>query len=294
MAEQHNKYDVNNDGSVDMNDVTAINDALLNGDKDPRFDANNDGEVNIYDVVDTIDEILNPKPNDEDKVFTVNDVTFKMRKIEGGTFNMGTTTELGMGTNETPQHVVHITKPFWICETQVTQALWKSIMGNNPSKFTGNPNNPVERVSWNDCQEFIAKLNELTGEKFRLPTEAEWEFSARGGNKGQGTMYSGGANLKEVGWYVSNSGETTHAVAQKNCNELGLYDMSGNVSEWVNDYYSAYKAEQQTDPQGSVTGTYRVYRNGGFCDGAAKCRCAYRYPAAQTYKLNSLGFRLAM
>jgi len=291
----NNKYDVNGDGTVNMKDANEISEALLQGNKDPRFDANDDGNVDINDLVDTIDEMLNPKPNDEDKVFTVKDVTFKMRKIDGGTFTMGTPpTETGSGTNERPQHVVHITKPFWICETQVTQALWEAIMGNNPSKFKGNANNPVERVSWNDCQSFIEKLNKLTGETFRLPTEAEWEFASRGGNKSQGTIFAGSNTPKEVAWYTSNSGGTTKAVAQKKANELGLYDMSGNISEWVSDYYAAYPSEQQTDPQGNVTGTYRTYRNGGFGDAAKNCRCGYRYPATPTYKLDSLGFRLAM
>ena len=135
MAENNNSYDVNKDGRVDIKDVQEISDALLRGDKDPKYDANQDGKVNIHDLSDTIDEMLNPKPSDEDKVFTINDVTFKMRKVEGGTFTMGTPpTETGSGTNERPQHVVHITKPFWICETQVTQALWQTVMGNNPSK----------------------------------------------------------------------------------------------------------------------------------------------------------------
>ena len=167
-------------------------------------------------------------------------------------------------------------------------------MGVNPSKNKGIQDLPVENVTWNDCQQFIAKLNEMTGKKFRLPTEAEWEFAARGGTLSKGYKFAGSNNQKEVAWYVSNSNGTTQCVAQKQRNELGIYDMSGNVAEWVSDYYKAYSAEAVTDPTGPATGSFRVYRNGGFSDKAANVRIAFRYMQSQTYKQPFIGLRLAL
>ena len=145
-------------------------------------------------------------------------------------------------------------------------------MGTNLSNFEGD-NLPVEDVNWDDCQEFIRKLNELTGKQFRLPTEAEWEYGARGGNKSNGTKYAGGSDIDNVAWY---GGNTKHPVGQKRANELGLYDMSGNVYEWCQDWYGDYSSASQTNPQGPATGDHRVLRGGGWGSGARNCRLSYR------------------
>ena len=150
--------------------------------------------------------------------------------------------------DERPVHSVTLSS-YSIGETEVTQALWTAVMGSNPSNFKGN-NLPVEKVSWNDCQTFIRKLNDLTGENFRLPTEAEWEFAARGGNRSRGYKYSGSDNLGDVAWYTDNSGDKTHAVKSKSPNELGIYDMSGNVWERCSDIFGDYHDSPQTNPKG--------------------------------------------
>ena len=142
---------------------------------------------------------------------------------------------------------------YYIGQTEVTQALWEAVMENNPSHFKG-LRKPVESVSWNDCQEFISKLNSLTGKRFRLPTEAEWEFAARGGNNSRGYKYGGGSNLDDVAWYKENSGSRTHDVGTKLANELGLYDMNGNVLEWCSDWYGSYDNSSQTNPRGAESG----------------------------------------
>ncbi|MGN1235878.1 MAG: formylglycine-generating enzyme family protein, partial [Bacteroidaceae bacterium] len=178
-------------------------------------------------------------------------------------------------------------------ETEVTQALWTAVMGNNPSYFKGD-NNPVEKVSWNDCQEFITKLNSMTGQKFRLPTEAEWEFAARGGKKSRGYQYSGSNNISDVAWYCDNSGDNTHAVKTKQPNELGIYDMSGNVFEWCQDWYGDYSSGSQTNPKGPSSGSSRVNRGGGwYCD-ARYCRSADRFGNPPDYRNFILGLRLVL
>ena len=192
------------------------------------------------------------------QTFTVKGVEFKMIKVEGGTFSMG-----GRYDDEKPVHSVTLSD-YYIGETEVTQELWVAVMGSNPSEFKGDNRRPVESVSWYDCQEFIKKLNQLTGKEFRLPTEAEWEYAARGGKYSRGYKYSGSNNADEVAWYSSNSGSKTHSVKTKKANELGLYDMSGNVEEWCNDWYGDYQSYSQTNPTGPSKGEYRVLRGGNW------------------------------
>ena len=160
----------------------------------------------------------------------VNGVSFEMARVEGGTFRMGATSEQEdeADSDETPVHSVTLSG-YYIGKTEVTQALWQAVMGSNPSRFKGS-DLPVECVSWNDCQEFIKKLNRLTGRNFRLPTEAEWEFACRGGNNSRGYKYSGSNDIDNVAWYWDNSGEKTHPVGTKAPNELGIYDMSGAMT----------------------------------------------------------------
>ncbi len=225
--------------------------------------------------------------------FTVNGVAFDMLPVEGGTFTMGATSEQGSDTypDERLTHQVTLSS-FMIGKYEVTQAQWKAVMGSNPSYFKGD-NFPVECVSWDDCQMFIKKLNDLTGRNYRLPTEAEWEYAARGGNKSRGYKYSGGNNISDVAWHSGNSG-WTHAVGTKQSNELGLYDMSGNVSEWCSDGYGSYSSSAQTNPTGATSGFRRVYRGGSWSFSARRCRVSFRDYGTLDFSCSYLGLRLVL
>lgn len=180
---------------------------------------------------------------------------------------------------------------FSICKYEVTQEEWTAVMGSNPSYKIGE-DMPVENVSWDDCQEFIQKLNEISGKNYRLPTEAEWEFAARGGKRSKHYRYAGSNKLDEVAWTHNNSGDSLHAVGMKSPNELGLYDMSGNVLEWCQDYYGDYSEMDQVDPQGAKSGENRVCRGGGYGN-AKQSRISYRQDLIPTDKYADVGFRLA-
>jgi formylglycine-generating enzyme required for sulfatase activity len=207
-----------------------------------------------------------------------------MVDVDGGSFQMGAD-DSDAYDDEKPVHREYVST-FRIGKTEVTQALWKAVMGSNPSRFEGD-NLPVERVSWNDCKTFISKLNSITGENFRLPTEAEWEYAARGGNKSHGYKYSGSNSIGQVAWYTDNSGSTTHPVATKSPNELGIYDMTGNVWEWTSDLWcSNYNS--------SRTGSYRVRRGGSWYNNARNCRVSCRGINGPSGADNGLGFRLAL
>ncbi|MGM9678686.1 MAG: formylglycine-generating enzyme family protein, partial [Bacteroidaceae bacterium] len=207
-------------------------------------------------------------------------------------------------SNEQPVHSVTITKDYYIGETEVTQALWKAVMGYSPtsdgiawSSSDGlGDDYPAYLISYEDVQSFITKLNILTGQKFRMPTEAEWEFAARGGNKSKGYTYSGSNTIDDVAWYGDNSNHKTHPVKTKAANELGIYDMSGNVYEWCNDWYGSdyYSSSPQNNPTGPATGSYRVRRGGSWYSDAASCRCAYRSLSSLSYRGNDLGVRLSL
>ena len=238
------------------------------------------------------------QPVSGDKTFTVGGVSFTMKAVAGGTFMMGST-ELPSGDVldvclkwAKPVHQVTV-NDYYIGETEVTQELWQAVMGNNPSEFKGS-NLPVEYVSWNDCQDFIRKLNAQTGQNFRLPTEAEWEYAARGGNKSRGYKYSGSNNIGDVAWYTDNSSYKTHDVKTKSPNELGLYDMSGNVWEWCQDWYGSYGSSAQTNPTGASSGSRRVYRGGSWSSSARGCRVSYRISYTPGGCGNDLGLRLAL
>ena len=208
--------------------------------------------------------------------FYVNGVSFEMVYVEGGSFHMGATSEQGSDAYDSEKPVHRVTlSGYYIGRCEVTQELWEAVMGSNPSNFKG-AQNPVESVSWNDCQNFIKKLNSLTGRTFRLPTEAEWEYAARGGKKSSHYKYSGSNNIDDVAWYSSNSGSETHAVGTKTANELGIYGMSSNVSEWCSDWYGGYSAGAQTNPQGPSSGSGRVLRGGCWLDSAVYCRVSFR------------------
>ena len=221
-------------------------------------------------------------------------ICIEMVKVEGGTFMMGATSEMkNPNSNEKPVHQVTLTNDYYMGKYEVTQALWQAVMGSNPSEYKGD-NLPVETVSWNDCQKFISKLNSLTGRMFRLPTEAEWEYAARGGKESRGYQYSGSSNISDVAWYDENSGSKTHPVGTKQANELGIYDMTGNVWEWCSDWYSSYSSSSQTNPTGSDSGSARVSRGGGWFNDASYCRLSVRFYYTPDFRLDILGLRLAL
>ena len=223
-----------------------------------------------------------------------NGISIEMVKVEAGTFMMGATSEMQDPYRwEKPVHQVTLTNDYYMGKYEVTQALWEAVMGSNPSYFKGD-NLPVETVSWNDCQEFISKLNSLTGRKFRLSTEAEWEYAARGGKKSRSYQYSGSSNISDVAWYDGNSGSKTHPVGTKQANELGIYDMTGNVWEWCQDWYGSYSSSSQTNPTGAVSGAHRVYRGGSWDFYAGRCRLSYRRYGTPDYRNSILGLRLAL
>ena len=226
--------------------------------------------------------------------FTVNGVSFEMVRVEGGTFRMGATSEQG-GDAERDEKPVHSVKlnTFYIGKTEVTQALCQAVMGSNPSHFKG-ADLPVENVIWYDCQNFIQKLKSLTGRNFRLPTEAEWEFACRGGNNSRGYKYSGSNDIDNVAWYDGNSGDQTHPVGTKASNELGIYDMSGNVWEWCSDWHGDYSSGVQTNPKGSYKGSARVRRGGSWGDLARNCRSSNRFIHFPSHRFIVLGLRLAL
>lgn len=224
---------------------------------------------------------------------TVNGVTFRMMPVAGDTFTMGATGKLANGAydNEKPTHQVTLSD-YKIGETEVTQQLWEAVMGENPSHWKGE-NLPVEQVSWNACQEFIKRLNELTGLNFRLPTEAEWEYAARGGSKGDGFIYSGSDEPYDVAWFGGSSGNKTHPVASKAPNELGIYDMTGNVWEYCEDWKGNYSAQPQVDPKGAASGTERVARGGAWDNSPYACRVSSRGGKLPEYGSFNCGLRLA-
>ena len=237
---------------------------------------------------------VEPEQPGANQTFTVNGVSFTMIAVEGGTFQMGATSEQGSDddSDEKPVHSVTLSD-YHIGETEVTQELWEAVMGSNPSNFSGYPQRPVEYFSWNDCQEFVKKLNQLTGKNFRLPTEAEWEYAARGGKKSKGYKYSGSNTIDDVAWYTSNSSSRTHDVKTKAANELGIYDMSGNVWEWCQDWYGSYSSSSQTNPTGPTTGSSRVLRGGSWSIYAWYCRVSSRFNSPINM-YHYYGFRLAL
>ncbi|MDR0970975.1 MAG: SUMF1/EgtB/PvdO family nonheme iron enzyme [Bacteroidales bacterium] len=229
---------------------------------------------------------FNPNSNEPDMVY-----------VEGGTFLMGCTGEQGADCyeNEMPAHSVTLSS-FSISRYEITQTQWQKIMGTNPSSNARGGNYPVTNVSWEDAQEFCKRLSAATGKQYRLPTEAEWEYAARGGNRSRGYKYSGSNNLNDVGWYENNSGKNTAPVGEKHPNELGIYDMSGNVYEWCLDKYDDYSTSMHTEinPKNDKKGYYRVFRGGSWRYDAEKCRVAYRYYYRSNGKFKTLGFRVVL
>lgn len=221
-----------------------------------------------------------------------NIISVEMVFVQGGTFTMGCTREQGSDcdNDEKPNRQITVSD-FYIGKYEVTQKQWVEIMGNNPSYFQGD-SLPVENVSWHDVQEFISRLNAKTGQNYRLPTEAEWEYAARGGNKSNKYKYSGSNMITDVAWDISNSGNRTHPVGTKRANELGLHDMSGNVWEWCNDWYRSYTSNLQTDPI-DPSSFGRVGRGGSWDYSVRFLRVSYRNNFAPGNSFSNVGFRLA-
>ena len=252
--------------------------------------------------------VIVARPKDKIQI-NVKGVVFNMIYVAPGTFTMGALDDDDYDEREHPSHKVTLTHGYYIAETEVTQALWEAVMGNNPSEFIGKYK-PVDSVNWDDCNAFIAILNFITGKKFRLPTEAEWEYAAKGGNKSKGYIYSGSNNLHEVAWYIVNSGDKpladkmhlfideyncqTHDVKTKKPNELGLYDMSGNVAEWCGDEYIDYSPTKQIDPTSSSFNKSKVHRGGDYRSRSRHCRNTFRVGFEPTFCTDSYGFRLVL
>ncbi len=237
------------------------------------------------------------------KTYDVAGVKFNMVLVEGDTFLMGADSIMDKDywDDEVPVHQV-VLSDYYIGELEVTQNLWKKVMGTIPSdNFKGgnkSDNYPVEKVSWLDCQKFIQKLNEMTKANFDMPTEAQWEFAARGGKKSKSFKYSGGDGIKMVGWFNENSENETHITGKKKPNELGIYDMSGNVREWCSDWYAAYEDSLQIDPEGPDRpinrDSVRVARGGSFSDSLYYCRNTFRQKSLPSSKLKYVGLRLVL
>lgn len=250
-----------------------------------------------YQISKPADELVYQAEENVDQQTAISIYDYAMVYVPGGTFQMGSND--GEDDEEKPVHNVTL-DGFYIGKYEVTQAQWREIMGDNPSYFINCDNCPVEKVSWNDVQEFIKKLNQKIGKNYRLPTEAEWEYAARGGSesgversRNADFKYSGSNNIDEVAWHGSNSGNKTYPVGQKKPNSLGIYDMTGNVWEWCSDWYRNYHSDNQTNPQGPSTGSYRVRRGGSWGNNPQSCRMANRNNDAPNYSSNVLGFRLS-
>ncbi len=214
--------------------------------------------------------------------------------VEGGCYQMGNTFDDAEGfSDEKPVHEVCV-DGFYLGKYEVTQGEWQAVMGDNPSSFKNGGNYPVEKVSWDDAQDYIGKLNQRSGRTFRLPTEAEWEYAARSGGKKE--KYSGGDNIKSVAWYNQNSDNKSHPVGTKQPNGLGIYDMSGNVGEWCQDWYSDkyYSNSPRNNPPGPSSGLDRVPRGGSWYDLRGDVRSAFRYGLTPGLRYDMIGFRLVL
>lgn len=265
-------------------------------------------ELDRIDTYDYTDEpgIEGEGSDDKDETlsFTVGGIGFNMKLVKAGTFTMGATSEQTEAKdNEKPAHKVTISKDFYIGETEVTQGLWQAVTGNSPTtdgnKWSSDNGvgsaYPAYYISYNDVTDFITKLNQKTGQKFRMPTEAEWEYAARGGSQSKGYLYSGSNNIEDVAWYESNSDSKTHPVKTKQPNELGLYDMSGNVWEWCSDLYDStyYSVTPTDDPTGPAIGSNHITRGGCKGNGASLCRATLRNSGTPEWR-GFAGFRLVL
>ena len=291
--------DVNGDGRVTISDVTSMIDLLIgNNDSyiDPQLDVDGDGSFNITDVSTLIDMLLTGDvPPVEPVKVEVNGVTFVMVPVQGGTFTMGASydeTEYAR-RNEYPPHEVTLSG-YYISQTEVTWEQWLAVTEGDTAGFEGDLQGPVVNVNQFDCCRFVDKLTELTGKVFRMPTEAEWEFAARGGEGGVRLLFAGSNEADEVAWYYENSDGRPHTVATKLPNSLGIYDMSGNVLEWCQDFYYHYSYDPQVNPVGPESGYTNVVRGGGWDWDYMSCRVTCRNSYDPNERANNLGLRIAM
>lgn len=272
------KGDVNGDGTVTSTDVTALYNFLLYNDTSSLVngDVNGDGNINSTDVTVVYSILLNG-PETEIVSYTVNGVTFNMIKVDGGTFMMGAAdSDTEAYSLERPAHQVTLSD-YWIGETEVTEKLWKAVMQVDEVSYSMGDLYPMRFVTWDQCIDFAQRLSVLTGINFTLPTEAQWEFAARGGNLSHGYLYSGSNNLDEVAWYAGNSNNVLHEVATKTPNELGIYDMCGNIAEWCLDDIYDYTTEAQVDPTHPKTTVNNMLRSSAWDDVARDCRLTTRW-----------------
>ena len=227
----------------------------------------------------------------------IQSIASNMVPVAAGPFTMGCTREQGQDCYywEKPDHLVMVDS-FYISRYVVTQAQWLAVMDTNPSQHKNCTDCPVENVSWDDAMNFINKLNKLTHKKYRLPTEAEWEYAARGGSKSRGYKYPGNNDIDLVAWYDANSKDSTHPVGRKQPNELGLYDMAGNVWQWCSDWFDLkyYISRPADNPKGPDTGTLKVIRGGSLTNFARVCRISYHNGTAPDKRFSNDGFRLVM
>lgn len=272
------KGDVNGDGTVTSTDVTALYNFLLYNDTSSLVngDVNGDGNINSTDVTVVYSILLNG-PETEIVSYTVNGVTFNMIKVDGGTFMMGAPdSDTEAYSLERPAHQVTLSD-YWIGETEVTEKLWKAVMQVDEVSYSMGDLYPMRFVTWDQCIDFAQRLSVLIGINFTLPTEAQWEFAARGGNLSHGYLYSGSNNLDEVAWYAGNSNNVLHEVATKTPNELGIYDMCGNIAEWCLDDIYDYTTEAQVDPTHPKTTVNNMLRSSAWDDVARDCRLTTRW-----------------
>jgi formylglycine-generating enzyme required for sulfatase activity len=273
---------------VDKKEIGTASDIkkLTYGYHEVRFEADGFRECSSVIEVNQPRQSFEFKMVAEKRMFTVKGIEFAMVPVKGGTFSMGAIAQHNEEQTDKDEVLQVFLSDYNIGETEVTQALWNAVMGSIPSYFKG-ANLPVESITWNDCELFIRRLNRLTGENFRMPTEAEWEYAARGGILSRGYRYSGSNNIDDVSWYAENSELKSHEVATKASNELGIYDMSGNVWEWTSDYWRRnYNSKR--------SGFSRVYRGGSWNDAGGGSRVLYRNRYDPTGKDYDIGLRLAL
>ena len=283
--------DLNGDGNFNITDITGIISCILNDEPVSEIaDVNGDNVLSVTDITAGIDMIMSGRKTCY--VFVVDGYVFRMVEVEGGTFDMGGYDNEAYG-DELPVHQVTLST-FLIGETEVTNGMWEYMMGDDPHEGHPDSRCPVVNVMWGGCWNLMSYLNRMTGLNFRLPTEAEWEYAARGGLYSHGYKYSGSDNYDDVAWNENNSGDVIQHVGTKQPNELGIYDMSGNVWEWCNDWYGTYPSEPCVNPTGPETGPGRVVRGGCMMGHVRFGRTTYRMYYAPDTRRSEVGFRLAL
>lgn len=303
-------YDLDQKAGIRMRVVTHIGDQVyitdpidnLSGDVGKNVEPGEGKRIIAYDMpeirgLDTNEFHFIVEVDDGSVNIYIGEMILKMLPVEGGTFTMGHNHADAAKyhyESEKPAHEVEL-GDYYLGKYEVTQKLWVTVMDENPSKWQYNDSLPVEQVSWNDVQVFIARLSQMTGYRFRLPTEAEWEYAARGGKKSKGYTFPGtNANLMDYAWFGSNSGNHTHPVGQKLPNELGFYDMGGNVWEWCSDWATEYSPERQINPKGPKEGDNKVARGGCMISPSWGCTVSDRCWYLPDHGYGYYGFRLAL